>query len=31
VGEDWRYDGKLSFGKTLHYHADLIHFSAFGK
>jgi hypothetical protein len=31
VGEDWRYDGKLSFGKALHYGADLIHFSAFGK
>jgi hypothetical protein len=31
VGEDWRYDGKLSFGKALQYHADLIHFSAFGK
>jgi uridine phosphorylase len=31
VGEDWRYDGKRSFGKALHYGADLIHFSAFGK
>ena len=31
VGEDWRYEGKLSFGKALHYGADLIHFSAFGK
>jgi hypothetical protein len=31
VGEDWRYDGKRSFGKALHYEADLIHFSAFGK
>jgi len=31
VGEDWRYDAKRSFGKALHYEADLIHFSAFGK
>jgi len=31
VGEDWRYDAKRSFGKALHYGADLIHFSAFGK
>ena len=31
MGEDWRYDGKRSFGKALHYGADLIHFSAFGK
>jgi len=29
--EDWRYDGKRSFGKALHYGLDLIHFSAFGK
>ena len=31
MGEDWRYDGKRSFGKALHYGPDLIHFSAFGK
>ena len=31
MGEDWRYDGKRSFGKALHYGSDLIHFSAFGK
>jgi hypothetical protein len=31
VGEDWRYDAKRSFGKALHYEADLVHFSAFGK
>jgi hypothetical protein len=31
MGEDWRYEGKRSFGKALHYGADLIHFSAFGK
>jgi hypothetical protein len=31
MGEDWRYDAKRSFGKALHYGADLIHFSAFGK
>jgi hypothetical protein len=31
IGEDWRYDAKRSFGKALHYGADLIHFSAFGK
>ncbi len=31
LGEDWRYDAKRSFGKALHYGADLIHFSAFGK
>ncbi|HYN74384.1 MAG TPA: DUF6569 family protein [Candidatus Methanoperedens sp.] len=31
IGEDWRYDGKRSFGKALHYGTDLIHFSAFGK
>jgi len=31
LGEDWRYDAKRSFGKALHYGADLIHFSAFAK
>jgi hypothetical protein len=31
VGEDWHYDGKISFGKALHYGTELIHFSAFGK
>jgi hypothetical protein len=31
VGEDWRYEGKLSLGKALYYEGDLIHFSAFGK
>jgi len=31
IGEDWRYDGKRSFGKALHYEAELVHFSAFGK
>lgn len=31
IGEDWRYDAKRSFGKALHYGADLIHYSAFGK
>ena len=31
VGEDWRYDAERSFGKSLQYGADLIHFSAFGK
>jgi hypothetical protein len=31
VGEDWRYDAKISFGKALHYGPELIHFSAFGK
>ncbi len=30
VGEDWRFEAKRSFGKALHYGADLIHFSAFG-
>ena len=31
VGEDWRYEGKLSLGKALCFEGDLIHFSAFGK
>jgi len=31
VGEDWRYEGKLSLGKALYFEGDLIHFSAFGK
>jgi hypothetical protein len=31
VGEDWRYEGKLSLGKALHFEGDHIHFSAFGK
>jgi len=31
VGEDWRYEGKLSLGKALYIEGDLIHFSAFGK
>jgi ARG and Rhodanese-Phosphatase-superfamily-associated Protein domain len=31
VGEDWRYEGKLSLGKALYFNGDLIHFSAFGK
>jgi len=31
VGEDWRYEGKLSLGKALYLEVDLIHFSAFGK
>jgi hypothetical protein len=31
VGEDWRYEGKLSLGKALYFESDLIHFSAFGK
>ena len=31
VGEDWRYEGKLSLGKALHFEGNLIHFSAFGK
>jgi flavodoxin len=31
VGEDWRYEGKLSLGKVLYHDGDLIHFSAFGK
>jgi hypothetical protein len=31
VGEDWRYEGKLSLGKALFFEGDLIHFSAFGK
>jgi hypothetical protein len=31
VGEDWRYEGKLSLGKALYYEGNLIHFSAFGK
>jgi hypothetical protein len=31
VGEDWRYEGKLSLGKALYFDDDLIHFSAFGK
>ena len=31
VGEDWRYEGKLSLGKGLSFEGDLIHFSAFGK
>jgi len=31
VGEDWRYEGKRSLGKALHFEGDLIHFSAFGK
>lgn len=31
VGEDWRYEGKRSLGKALHFTGDLIHFSAFGK
>ena len=31
VGEDWRYEGKLSLGKALYFAEDLIHFSAFGK
>jgi hypothetical protein len=29
VGEDWRYEGKLSLGKGLSFEGDLIHFSAF--
>lgn len=31
AGEDWRYEGKLSLGKALHYHGELIHLSAFGR
>lgn len=31
AGEDWRYEGKLSLGKALHFEEDLIHFTAFGK
>ena len=31
VGEDWRYEGKLSPGKALYFDNDLIRFSAFGK
>jgi len=31
VGEDWRYEGKRSLGKALHFEGALIHFSAFGK
>ncbi|MEK6756473.1 MAG: DUF6569 family protein [Bacteroidota bacterium] len=31
VGEDWRYDGKLSFGKALHFREELVHLSAFRK
>jgi len=31
VGEDWRYEGKLSVGKALYFEGDLVHFSAFGK
>jgi hypothetical protein len=31
VGEDWRYDGQQSFGKTLYFNGDLIHLSAFRK
>ena len=31
VGEDWRYEEKLSLGKALYFEGELIHFSAFGK
>lgn len=31
VGEDWRYEGKISIGKALYQEADLIHLSAFRK
>jgi hypothetical protein len=31
IGEDWRYEGKLSIGKALFCDGDLVHFSAFGK
>jgi hypothetical protein len=29
VGEDWRYEGKRSFGKALHFEGALLHLSAF--
>ncbi len=31
LGEDYRFEGKVSFGKGLYFEGDLIHFSAFGK
>ncbi|RMG59471.1 MAG: hypothetical protein D6713_05295 [Deltaproteobacteria bacterium] len=31
IGEDYRYEGKLSFGKGLYYEGHLIHFSAFSR
>jgi hypothetical protein len=31
IGEDWRYDGKRSFGKALCHETDLVHLSVFAR
>jgi hypothetical protein len=31
IGEDWRYDGKRSFGKALYHETDLVHLSVFAR
>jgi hypothetical protein len=31
VGEDWRYEGKLTFGKALHFEGGLLHLSSFAQ
>lgn len=31
IGDDWRYDGKRSFGKALCHESDLVHLSVFAR